>query len=141
MVTKDQRRRQLAREKFERQQQRRVGQHAQDPQTQRGDRRGGGRRAWPRAAPRGRTGAFDGDDGKDDATQPAEPGRRALGVAAAPPAADPCAKPAAGTPGTAQWKTEPAMAIDKSAHVHLHAADHLRHHPDRAGRGEGAGTR
>ncbi|MEU4095450.1 peptidylprolyl isomerase [Streptomyces sp. NPDC026673] len=110
MVTKDQRRRQLAREKFERQQQRRA------QEQRKGVRRNAivaavlavvlaaGATAWA-------AGAFSSDAKKDDAAAasasptPAEPSK----------APDPCAKPAAGDPGTEQWKKEPEVTIDSSA--------------------------
>jgi peptidyl-prolyl cis-trans isomerase B (cyclophilin B) len=111
VVTKEQRRRQLSREKFERQQQRRVQQR---------------RKSTVRNAVIGGVvgvvaigfvgayvgGAFDSSKKTDaaNATPSAKPSSSA-------PAAvkDPCAKPAAGKPGTQQWKTEPALTIDKSA--------------------------
>jgi peptidyl-prolyl cis-trans isomerase B (cyclophilin B) len=61
-------------------------------------------------------GAFNGSDKKSDAAANAKPSASAS--ASASPSAkapDPCAKAAAGKPTTAQWKTEPKMAIDKSA--------------------------
>ncbi|WUH94699.1 peptidylprolyl isomerase [Streptomyces sp. NBC_00433] len=113
MVTKDQRRRQLAREKFERQQARRVD------HTRRSRRRNAviaaviavvvaaGGTAWA-------AGAFDSDSKKDDAAG-ASPSASAPTTPAATHAADPCEKPAAGSPGTAKWTKAPAMAVDKSA--------------------------
>jgi peptidyl-prolyl cis-trans isomerase B (cyclophilin B) len=113
VVTKDQRRRQLAREKFERQQQRRVQQR---------------KRSTVRNAVIGDVvavvaigligayagGAFDSDGKKKTDAANASPSASASPSA---PAAvkDPCAKPAAGKPGTQQWKKEPAQTIDKSA--------------------------
>ncbi|MFI8181552.1 peptidylprolyl isomerase [Actinacidiphila glaucinigra] len=110
MVTKDQRRRQLARDKFERQHERRV-------QAQRKTVRrnavvaavlavvlAAGATAWA-------AGAFGPDAKKDDAASadvsptPAEPSK----------APDPCAKPAEGSPGTEQWKKEPAVTVDTAA--------------------------
>ena len=116
MVTKDQRRRQLAREKFERQQQRRT-QARQRSRTRNAVIAGvvvlvlaGGGAAWA-------AGAFDSDGKKDDAA--AKPTASATGTpspASTPSKGpDPCAKPAAGKPGTQQWKTEPAATIDKTA--------------------------
>jgi peptidyl-prolyl cis-trans isomerase B (cyclophilin B) len=113
VVTKDQRRRQLAREKFERQQQRRVQQR---------------RRSRVRTAVIGGVvavvaiglisayagGAFDSDSGKKKDDAAASPSATPSASAAA--AKDPCAKPAAGKPGTQQWKKEPAVTIDKTAH-------------------------
>lgn len=118
MVTKDQRRRQLAREKFERQQARRVD-------HQRKARRrnavvasaivvvlAAGGISWA-------AGAFDGDSKKKDSSDQAAGGSStgptpSAGASAAK-APDPCAKPAAGSPGTQQWKKAPALAIDKGA--------------------------
>ncbi|WP_329180724.1 peptidylprolyl isomerase [Streptomyces sp. NBC_01477] len=114
MVTKDQRRRQLAREKFERQQARRVDHH-------RKSRRrnaviaaviavvvAAGGTAWA-------AGAFDGSSKKKDDAAGATPSATPSGTAAPTKVPDPCAKPEAGNPGTATWKKAPAMAIDKSA--------------------------
>ncbi|MEU3459112.1 peptidylprolyl isomerase [Streptomyces sp. NPDC006733] len=110
MVTKEQRRRQLAREKFERQQQRRTVEQSKARR----------RNAVVAAvvavvvaagATAYATGSLDGKDKpKTDAAASATPS--ATTPAKAP---DPCAKPGAGTPGKEQWKSEPAMAIDKSA--------------------------
>ena len=117
MVTKDQRRRQLAREKFERQQARRV-----DHQRKARQRNAitatvivvalagvGG--AWG-------AGAFDsGSKKKSDAaannanSASANPSDSA--AASAAPAQDPCGKPDAGAPDMQSWKSAPAMAIDK----------------------------
>ena len=114
MVTKDQRRRQLAREKFERQQQRRVD------ARRKAKYRNSAIAAVVAVVAASligayAAGAFDGSDKKSDA---AKPGTSASASAATTPAKapDPCAKPAAGKPGTEQWKKEPAQTIDKSAH-------------------------
>jgi peptidyl-prolyl cis-trans isomerase B (cyclophilin B) len=116
VVTKEQRRRQLAREKFERQQQRRV-QMRQKSRTRNSVIAAvlavvviGGGTAWG-------LGAFDGSDNKgDDAAKAANPSASTSTSPSAPAkAADPCDKPAAGKPGTAQWKTEPKMTIDKGS--------------------------
>ncbi|WNI14666.1 peptidylprolyl isomerase [Actinacidiphila sp. ITFR-21] len=111
MVTKDQRRRQLAREKFERQQQRRV-ELRHKSRTRNAVIAvvavviiAGVGGAWL-------GGAFDGDGKKTDAAKAPAPSASATSAA---PAADPCAKPAAGSPGTQQWKKEPALTIDKAA--------------------------
>jgi peptidyl-prolyl cis-trans isomerase B (cyclophilin B) len=104
---KEQRRRQLAREKLLRQQQRRaeLGGRARK------------RNAWIAgvvvavlAVGGGAWAAGLGSDGKKTS---AAPGTSPSAPASKAP--DPCAKPAAGTPGTKQWKSEPKMAIDKSA--------------------------
>lgn len=119
MVTKDQRRRQLAREKFERQQARRMDHH-------RRSRRNAviaaviavvvvaGGTAWA-------AGAFDSGSStkKDDAANAGATPSATAPTAPTTPAAskvpDPCRKPAPGNPGTAQFKQAPAMTIDKSA--------------------------
>ncbi|MFG1806994.1 peptidylprolyl isomerase [Streptomyces sp. NPDC049040] len=114
MVTKDQRRRQLAREKFERQQSRRVDHH------RKARRRNAlialvvavvvaaGGTAWA-------VGAFDGSSKKKDDAAAAAPSASASATTAPTQVPDPCEKPAAGNPGTASWKKAPAMAIDKGA--------------------------
>lgn len=111
MVSKDQRRRQLAREKFVRQRQR----------QRRAERRARARRrnavvaavlavllaAGGAAAA---AGAFkSGDKGK---------GKDAAGRSPAPTPSkvpDPCEKPAASSPGKKQWKKQPAMTVDRTA--------------------------
>ncbi|MFE9663371.1 peptidylprolyl isomerase [Streptomyces sp. NPDC005955] len=103
MVSQEQRRRQLAREKFLRQQQRREDAR----------RKGRTRNAVIAAvlavvvaggAVSYAAGAFDGG------------GDKKSGAAASPSKApDPCEKPAAGKPKTATYKKEPKLAIDKSA--------------------------
>ncbi|MFJ4769802.1 peptidylprolyl isomerase [Streptomyces uncialis] len=107
MVSQEQRRRQLAREKFLRQQQRREGTR----------RRARTRNAVIAAAlavvvaggaVSYAAGAFDGSDGEKDSA----------GAQASPSpskAPDPCEKPAAGEPSTKTYKKEPALSIDKSA--------------------------
>ncbi|WP_323377464.1 peptidylprolyl isomerase [Streptomyces smaragdinus] len=109
MVTKDQRRRQLAREKFERQQQRRV--QARSRARQRNIViasalaviLAGGGIVWA-AAP------WEKDDTKDNASADASPS-----AAPTSKAPDPCEKPAEGAVKTATYKKEPALAIDESA--------------------------
>ncbi|MFI0942117.1 peptidylprolyl isomerase [Streptomyces sp. NPDC021020] len=116
MVTKDQRRRQLAREKFERQQNRRVDHQRKSRRRNAGIAAvvvvalAGAGGAWA-------AGAFDGSSKKKDDAAGASSTPSASGSAAAAPtaAADPCKKPAAGNPGTASWKSKPKMAIDKGA--------------------------
>ncbi|MFJ2956196.1 MULTISPECIES: peptidylprolyl isomerase [unclassified Streptomyces] len=115
MTTRDQRRRQLARDKFARQQQRRVS--AQRKTRVRNSviavvvavvvaSLGGAYAA----------GAFDGSSKKkDDAAATSPTPSAAPTTSAAPKGPDPCKKAAAGKPGTKQWKKEPAMSIDKSA--------------------------
>ncbi|MFG3104120.1 peptidylprolyl isomerase [Streptomyces sp. NPDC048182] len=112
MVSQEQRRRQLAREKFLRQQQRRTD-----------ARRKARMRNAAIASVLGviligsvalyTTGVVlkDDDDGKKDTAAQSTP--------SAPPssskAADPCDKPAAGKVKTQSWKKEPALTVDKSA--------------------------
>ncbi|MES4890617.1 peptidylprolyl isomerase [Streptomyces sp. NPDC096012] len=111
MVSQEQRRRQLAREKFLRQQQRRTE-----------ARRRSRLRNSVIASVLGvvvigsvalyTTGVLK-DDGKTDAGAQTTPGASP----SAPPskAPDPCAKPAAGSVKKLSWKKEPAMTIDTSA--------------------------
>ncbi|MCM2418296.1 peptidylprolyl isomerase [Streptomyces sp. RKAG293] len=108
MVTKEQRRRQLAREKFERQQQRRT---VEQSKARRRNSVIAAVVAVVVAA--GATAyAAGGLDGKDKPKTDAAAGPSATTPSKAP---DPCAKPGEGTPGKQQWKTEPAMSVDKSA--------------------------
>ncbi|MGY0022604.1 peptidylprolyl isomerase [Streptomyces sp. YJ-C3] len=108
MVTKDQRQRQLAREKFLRQQQRR------ESARRKARTRNTVIAAVLAVAVLGTggayaAGAFKGDDKKASA------GSEPSASPSASKAPDPCAKPAAGKAKTATWKKEPAMTIDKSA--------------------------
>jgi peptidyl-prolyl cis-trans isomerase B (cyclophilin B) len=110
VVTKDQRRRQIAREKFERQQQRRVAARSK------ARRRNAvaatvvavvvavGATAWA-------TAGFGSAKKKNAAAATSA----SPSASATTKAADPCAKAAAGKAGTTQWKTEPAVTIDKAA--------------------------
>lgn len=107
MVSQEQRRRQLAREKFLRQQERRTS-----------ARRKARMRNSVIASALGvvvigslalyTTGVLKGDDSKENAGAEVTP-------SATPKAPDPCEKPAAGKVKTATWKKEPELAIDKSA--------------------------
>jgi peptidyl-prolyl cis-trans isomerase B (cyclophilin B) len=114
VVTKDQRRRQLAREKFARQQQRRVG-------IQRKSRVRNGLIAVVVAVVAASlggayaAGAFDGSGKKTDAASSKAAATPSASPSAPKAAPNPCAKPAAGKAGVKQWKKEPALAIDKSA--------------------------
>ncbi|MDL5200418.1 peptidylprolyl isomerase [Streptomyces sp. ALI-76-A] len=109
MVTQEQRKRQLAREKFLRQQQRRTA-----------ARRKARMRNSVIASVLGvilvgslalyTTGTLKGDDDKANAGSETSPSAEAPSKAP-----DPCEKPAAGKVKTATWKKEPAMTIDKSA--------------------------
>ncbi|SEO38813.1 peptidylprolyl isomerase [Actinacidiphila rubida] len=116
MVTKDQRRRQLAREKFERQQLRRV-------EARRKSKVRNSAIAAVVAVVAASligayaAGAFDGSSKKNDAAAKASATPSATAATTAPAKGpDPCAKPAAGKAGTQQWKTEPAQTVDKAAH-------------------------
>jgi peptidyl-prolyl cis-trans isomerase B (cyclophilin B) len=109
VVSQEQRRRQLAREKFLRQQQRRTD-----------ARRKSRTRNAVIASALGviligslglyTAGAFDGDDGKSNAGAEVTPS--ATPTSKVP---DPCEKAAPGKVETMSWKKEPAMTIDKSA--------------------------
>ena len=113
----EQRRRQLAREKFLRQQQRA---HSRAPQ-------GAVRNAViASVARRGRRGqsALRTRPGSSRATttRPTRAPRSTPSAVADGKAPDPCEKPAAGkVEDAARWKKEPAMTIDKSAQVHHEA--------------------
>ncbi|WP_128427812.1 peptidylprolyl isomerase [Streptomyces cyaneus] len=107
MVSQEQRRRQLAREKFLRQQERRTS-----------ARRKARMRNSVIASALGvvvigslalyTTGVLKGDDSKENAGAEVTP-------SATPKATDPCEKPAAGKVKTATWKKEPELTVDKSA--------------------------
>jgi peptidyl-prolyl cis-trans isomerase B (cyclophilin B) len=109
VVSQEQRRRQLAREKFLRQQQRRTD-----------ARRKARMRNSVIASVLGvvivgslalyTTGVMKGDDDKSNASAEATPSAEATSKAP-----DPCEKPAAGKVKSETWKKEPAMTIDKSA--------------------------
>ncbi|MEV7793943.1 peptidylprolyl isomerase [Streptomyces sp. NPDC087512] len=109
MVSQEQRRRQLAREKFLRQQQRRTS-----------ARRKARMRNAAIASVLGviligsvalyTTGVVLGDDDKTNTSAEATPS-----ASASSKAPDPCDKPAGGKARTQTWEKEPAMAIDKSA--------------------------
>ncbi|MFE3038205.1 peptidylprolyl isomerase [Streptomyces canus] len=115
MVTQEQRKRQLAREKFLRQQQRRTE-----------ARRKARVRNSVIASVLGvilvgslalyTSGVMKGDD-KAGASAQTTPS-----AAATSKAPDPCEKPAAGKVGTQSWKKEPALSIDKSAKYTLDLA-------------------
>jgi peptidyl-prolyl cis-trans isomerase B (cyclophilin B) len=108
VVSQEQRRRQLAREKFLRQQQRRTE-----------ARRKARTRNAVIASVLGvvlvgsvalyTTDAFKGDDDKTNASAEVTPSASASKVS------DPCGKPAAGAVKSEKWSKEPAMTIDKSA--------------------------
>ncbi|MFJ4684349.1 peptidylprolyl isomerase [Streptomyces sp. NPDC091377] len=109
MVSQEQRRRQLAREKFLRQQQRRT-----DARRKARTRNAAIASAIAVVLIGGlalyTTDAFKGDDDKSNANAESTP--------SAPPtsgAPDPCEKPAAGKAKTETWEKEPAMSIDESA--------------------------
>ena len=108
MVTKDARRRQLAREKYERQQQRRSSLRSQ---ARKRNAIVAAVVAGVLAISGGAWAAVSLAGGKDstDAAASASPSPSAS------KAADPCEKAAAGKVGTKQWKKEPAVTIDKTA--------------------------
>ncbi|RLU84966.1 peptidylprolyl isomerase [Streptomyces griseocarneus] len=109
MVSNEQRRRQLAREKFARQQERREA--ARRKARRRNAVIGAGLAVVVAAgATAYATGTLSGDGKKDttDAAAPDSSTRPSRGP-------DPCAKAAPGSPTTKTWKSEPAMTIDKSA--------------------------
>ena len=111
MVTQEQRKRQLAREKFLRQQQRRTA-----------ARRKARMRNSVIASVLGvvvigsvalyTTGVLKGDKGDDKANASSQTSPSAAPTSKAP---DPCAKPAKGSVKKLSWKKEPAMTIDTSA--------------------------
>ncbi|MFB7244846.1 peptidylprolyl isomerase [Streptomyces populi] len=109
MVSQEQRRRQLAREKFLRQQQRRTSARRRTRTRNAviaavvGVVVAGGATAYA-------TGAFESDGKKANAGAGATPS--ATPTSKAP---DPCEKPAAGKVKPLTWKKEPALTIDKSA--------------------------
>ncbi|WP_031187766.1 MULTISPECIES: peptidylprolyl isomerase [Streptomyces] len=104
MVSSDQRRRQLAREKYERQRQRR------DAARRKAKRRNVivasalAVALAAGAAAYASVGLAGGDDSTTDAAAPS-PSK----------AADPCGKPAPGSPSKKTWKKEPEMSVDTSA--------------------------
>ncbi|WP_431945982.1 peptidylprolyl isomerase [Actinacidiphila sp. bgisy167] len=117
MVTKEQRRRQLARDKFERQQERRAQAHRKTVRrnaviaTVLAVVLAAGAAAWA-------GGAFSTDAEKTDsaAAAGALPSASASVSAAQPSKApDPCAEAAAGSAGTEQWKKEPELTVDTAA--------------------------
>ncbi|MFJ6835263.1 peptidylprolyl isomerase [Streptomyces sp. NPDC091209] len=112
MVSQEQRRRQLAREKFLRQQQRRTSARRKTHTRNAviaavvGVVVAGGATAYA-------TGVFKSDGKKANAGAEVTPS--ASPSAAPSKAPDPCAKPAAGSVKTLTWKKEPAVTIDTSA--------------------------
>ncbi|WP_035795834.1 peptidylprolyl isomerase [Kitasatospora mediocidica] len=115
MVNSEQRRRQLAREKYERQQQNRI--EAQAKARRRTSILGAslavvvlaGGGLWA-------GGAFK-SDAKKSTTANAAPAASTPGSSApaAPVSVKGCTAPAAGSPNGKQWKTEPAMSVDANA--------------------------
>ncbi|MFI2241619.1 peptidylprolyl isomerase [Streptomyces chrestomyceticus] len=103
MVSSDQRRRQLAREKYERQQQRRA---AARRKTKRRNVIVAAAVAVALAAGAAAYASV-GLTGGDDTVDAAAPGPSK--------AADPCGKPAPGSPSKKTWKKEPEMSVDTSA--------------------------
>ncbi|MFI9329072.1 peptidylprolyl isomerase [Kitasatospora sp. NPDC052868] len=113
MVTSEQRRRQLAREKYERQAERRA--EAQAARRRRNTILGASLAVVVLAGGGALvgTGAFDSDDKKDTAS-----GAQAAPTATNAPAAptrkpvEGCATPAPGAPNGKQWQAEPAMSVE-----------------------------
>ncbi|GAA2141943.1 peptidylprolyl isomerase [Kitasatospora kazusensis] len=117
MVTSEQRRRQLAREKYDRQMQRRA--EAQQRARRRNGIIGGSLAVVVIAAGSAwAAGAFDSKaksstpQAAPSASAPATPG---ASTPAAPVAVKGCNPPAAGQPNGKQWKAEPAMTVDTGA--------------------------
>jgi peptidyl-prolyl cis-trans isomerase B (cyclophilin B) len=106
VVTSEQRRKQLAREKYLRQQQRRV-------QARRKARIRGAVIATAVVVVLGSVGAFAAFDGSAKDTK----SDNAADAASPSPskAPDPCDKPAKGKPNGKQWKKEPKVTVDESA--------------------------
>ena len=105
MVSSEQRRKQLAREKFARQQRRRAAARRR-ARVRNGAIALGLALVLAAGAAYAATGGLGGDGGdKADAERSPEPSK----------APDPCDKPAKGKPNGKQWKKEPAMKADKSA--------------------------
>jgi peptidyl-prolyl cis-trans isomerase B (cyclophilin B) len=106
VATKDQRRRQLAREKFERQQERRA-RRRRTSRLRNVVIAAGLAVVLAAGAAAYAVGGFGGEEKDDNSAAPSpSPSSKAP---------DPCDEPAKGSPGTQQWKKEPALAIDKSA--------------------------
>jgi peptidyl-prolyl cis-trans isomerase B (cyclophilin B) len=107
VVTSEQRRKQLAREKYVRQQERRA-------RARRKTRLRNAGVAFglvlvlAAGAAYAATGGLNGDDTKDNAADTEAAPTPSKGP-------DPCEKPAKGKPSTEQWKKEPELAVDKSA--------------------------
>ncbi|MFE1772236.1 peptidylprolyl isomerase [Streptomyces sp. NPDC059008] len=101
MVSKDQRRRQLAREKFERQQQRRSTARSKARRRNVIIASAVAVALAAGAAAYASAGLAGDDQVAADATPSAAP--------------DPCARPAKGAPSTKTWKKEPAMSVDTAA--------------------------
>ncbi|MCX3062540.1 peptidylprolyl isomerase [Streptomyces beihaiensis] len=110
MVSKDQRQRQLAREKFLRQQQRR------EAARRKARMRNTVIASVVAVALLGAGGAYAAGAFKSDSKDKTDTaGASATPSPTASKGPDPCAKPAAGKAKSATWKKEPAMTIDKSA--------------------------
>ncbi|MGW7520632.1 peptidylprolyl isomerase [Streptomyces sp. NPDC054796] len=106
MVSSDQRRKQLAREKYLRQQERRAARRRK-ARLRNAAIAGGLALVIAAGAAYAASGGLGGDkdSAADDAQASPSPSE----------APDPCDKPADGKPGDEQWKKEPAMKIDESA--------------------------
>lgn len=110
MVSSEQRRKQLAREKFQRQLERRAAARRR-ARVRNSAIAVGVVLVLAAGGAYAASGGLGGDDKeKDDAA--ADTPEKSASPSKAP---DPCAKPAKGKPNGKQWKKEPAMKIDKSA--------------------------
>ncbi|WP_031507718.1 peptidylprolyl isomerase [Streptomyces megasporus] len=109
MVSSEQRRKQLAREKYLRQQQRRA-EARRKARIRNASIAGGLALALAAGGAYAAAGGLAADDEKKSDNAAAEPSATATSKAP-----DPCEKPAKGEPGDKQWKKEPKMSIDTSA--------------------------
>ncbi|MET7640554.1 peptidylprolyl isomerase [Streptomyces sp. NPDC005438] len=107
MVSNEQRRKQLAREKYQRQLERRAAQRRKG-RVRNALIAGGLVLVLAAGAAYAASGGLNGDEEGKDSAKPSTPPSPSK-------APDPCDKPAKGKPNGKQWKKEPAMKIDKSA--------------------------
>ncbi|GAA2437163.1 peptidylprolyl isomerase [Streptomyces macrosporus] len=109
MVSSEQRRKQLAREKYLRQQQRRA-EARRRARIRNAGIAGGLALVLAAGGVYAAAGGLAADDKKESDNAATEPSPTATSKAP-----DPCEKPAKGEPGDKQWKKEPKMSIDTSA--------------------------
>lgn len=112
MVSSEQRRKQLAREKYLRQQERRVASRRRARFRNAGIA-GGLVLVLAAGAAYAATGGLNGDEDKTENAADAE--ATPSDTAAPSDVPDPCDKPAKGKPNGKQWEKEPEMAVDESA--------------------------